>query len=145
MSTMPEAIIYLGENRGHVENEQMRSLLTFNFGNYKAANREPFGSLQVFNEDTLGAGQHLQMVVEEYTEVLIIPLVGTLLFTDEQGHSIYINPGSVQLFAADMPTSYTIANPYENGELVNFLQVWLYKKRLDLQQKKNCGSLICCN
>lgn len=136
MSTAPKAIIYLGDNRGHVENEWMRSLITFNFGSYKAVNREPFGSLQVFNEDTLAAGQRIKMVLEQNTAVIIIPLVGTILFTDERGNETYIDPGQVQLFAAAPQNSYAVTNPYENDELVNFLQIWLYKEMPDFTVKK---------
>jgi len=130
-----KAIIYLGDQRGHVENEWMRSMLTFNFGNYKAASREPFGTLQVFNEDVLAAGKSLQMLVQEDTEVIIIPLVGTLLFKDDNANEIYIEPGTVQLFSAVKQNSYTITNPFEKDELVNFLQVWLNKNRPPFIQK----------
>ena len=128
MSTATKATIFLGENRGYAECEWMRSLMTFNFGNYKAENREPFGTLQVFNEDTLAPGNSITMLVEENTEVLIIPLAGAVFFKDSSGNEMYVNPGQVQLFSAARQSRYEIANPYEKeDELVNFLQVWLYK------------------
>ena len=122
-----EAIIHLSDQRGHLEGEWMRSIMTFNFGNYKAEYREPFGSLQVFNEDTLAAGKSIEMLVEENTEVLIIPLVGTIVLKDDKGQETYIQPGQVQLFSAATQSRYQITNPFEKEELVNFLQVWLYK------------------
>jgi redox-sensitive bicupin YhaK (pirin superfamily) len=122
-----EAIIHLGDNRGHLEGEWMRSRMSFNFGNYKAEHREPFGSLQVFNEDTLAAGKSLHMLVEENTEVIIIPLVGTISFKDDKENETYIHPGQGRLFSAATQSSYTISNPFEKEELVNFLQIWLYK------------------
>ncbi|GAB2840183.1 pirin family protein [Ferruginibacter profundus] len=123
-----KAIIHLSDNRGHFESEWMRSLVTFNFGNYKNENRQPFGTLQVFNEDTLAAGKSINMLVEENTEVLIIPLTGTILFKEQSGNETCINPGQVQLFAAANQSRYEIINPYEKEALVNFLQIWLYKK-----------------
>jgi redox-sensitive bicupin YhaK (pirin superfamily) len=129
-----KAIIYLGDQRGRIENEWMRSMLSFNFGSYKAGNREPFGRLQVFNEDVLASGKSLQMLVEEDTEVIIIPLVGTLLFKDNNHNEIYVEPGTVQLFSAAKLNSYTITNPYEKNELVNFLQVWLNKNNSTFTQ-----------
>ncbi|MGG9963888.1 pirin family protein [Ferruginibacter sp. SUN106] len=153
MAGNAKAIIHLNDNRGHLENEWMRSLVTFNFGNYKTENREPFGSLQVFNEDTLAAGKSINMLVEENTEVLIVPLTGTIFFKDHTGNETYINPGQVQLFAAVKQSSYQIINPYENEELVNFLQVWLYKSEtvfipkmqlfnFDLSQKNQLHTVI---
>jgi quercetin 2,3-dioxygenase len=128
MSTVTKAIIHLAENRGQVENEWMRSIMNFNFGNYRAENREPFGSLQVFNEDTLAAGKSLQMLPEENTDVLLIPLSGTVLFTNKAGDEIYINPGQVQLFSAAKQSSYSLSNPFKKEELVSFLQIWLQAK-----------------
>lgn len=130
-----KAIIHLGDQRGHIEKEWMRSMLSFNFGKYKAENREPFGTLQVFNEDTLAAGKSIAMLVEEDTEVILIPLVGTLLFKNNKGSEIYIAPGTVQLFSAAKQDSYTLTNPFENDELVNFLQVWLYKNKAPFSSK----------
>jgi redox-sensitive bicupin YhaK (pirin superfamily) len=130
-----KAIIHLGDQRGYVENEWIRSMLTFNFGDYKAANREPFGSLQVFNEEVLAPGKSISMLVEEDTEVIIIPLVGTLLFKDNNDNEIYIEPGTVQLFAAAKQNGYTITNPFEKDELVNFLQVWLNKNNIPFISK----------
>jgi quercetin 2,3-dioxygenase len=124
-----KTIIHLADNRGHLEGEWMRSIMTFNFGNYRAENRAPFGNIQVFNEDTLAAGKSIKMRVEENIEVIILPLVGTLFFKDGLGNSNYINPGQLQLFSAAKQMSYEISNPFENGELVNFLQIWLYKNK----------------
>jgi redox-sensitive bicupin YhaK (pirin superfamily) len=122
-------------------------------GNYKAESREAFGTLQVFNEEVLAAGKSLQMLVEEDTEVIIIPLVGTLLFKDNHGKENYIDPGTVQLLSAAKQDSYTITNPFEKDELVNFLQVWLYKNKppfipklqllhFDLSQKNQLHNII---
>jgi redox-sensitive bicupin YhaK (pirin superfamily) len=127
MKADTKAIIHLADNRGHLEGEWVRSIMTFNFGNYRAENREPFGTIQVFNEDTLAAGKSIKMRVEENIEVIILPLVGTLFFKGGLGNSNYINPGQLQLFSAAKQMSYDISNPFENGELVNFLQIWLYK------------------
>ncbi|MBS1509297.1 MAG: pirin family protein [Bacteroidetes bacterium] len=124
---MEKAIIHLSNLRGHLEGEWMRSIMTFNFGNYKAENREPFGSLQVFNEDTLAAGKSLAMLVEEDTEVLIIPLSGTIFFSDGRGNETYVSTGQVQLFSAPALSRYEVSNPFEEDILVSFLQIWLNK------------------
>jgi quercetin 2,3-dioxygenase len=135
MSNAAKAIIHLAENRGQVENEWMRSLMSFNFGNYSAENREPFGSLQVFNEDSLAAGKSLQMRVEENTAVLLIPLSGTLVFKNNTGNEMYINPGQAQLFSAVKESIYILTNPFENDELVSFLQIWLQAKPENFTQQ----------
>jgi quercetin 2,3-dioxygenase len=127
MEVATKAIIHLSCQRGHLENEWMHSLMNFNFGKYQSQDREAFGTLQVFNEDTLAAGKSISMVVDENTEVIIIPIVGTLSFKNDLGKEVFVKPGQLQLFSAATQMRYQISNPFQNGESANFLQIWLYK------------------
>ncbi|MEI9955385.1 MAG: pirin family protein [Ferruginibacter sp.] len=129
MEVATKAVVHLSHQRGRLENEYMRSLMNFNFGRYQSQDREPFGTLQVFNEDTLVAGKSISMVVEENTEVIIIPIAGTLSFKNDLGKPTFINPGQLQLFSAATQMGYEITNPLKKDALANFLQIWLYKKR----------------
>jgi len=127
MEVATKAVVHLSQQRGRLENEYMRSLMNFNFGRYQSQEKEPFGTLQVFNEDTLAAGKSMSMVVEENTEVIIIPIAGTLSFKNDLGKDLFIKQGQLQLFSAATQMSYEITNPLKNDALVNFLQIWLYK------------------
>jgi quercetin 2,3-dioxygenase len=122
-----QAKIFLAEERGLSQMDWFRSYHTFNFGNYQNENKKPFGTIQVCNEDTLAAGRSMKMTVEEKAEVIILPLVGTLLFTNNRGDEVYVSPGVVQLFSATAGMHYELTNPFKNKELINFLQLWLYK------------------
>lgn len=122
-----QAKIFLAEERGLSLLDWFRSYHTFSFGNYQNENKNPFGTIQVCNEDTLAAGRSMKMMVEENTEVIILPLVGTLQFKSNFDDVVYINPGQVQLFSAAAGMGYELTNPFEGEELVNFLQLWLYK------------------
>ncbi|PQA58434.1 pirin family protein [Siphonobacter curvatus] len=122
-----EAQIYLANQRGLTELDWLRSWQVFNFGWYQVEGRQPFGNLQVLNDDTLQAGTRLRMQAEENTRVLILPLVGGIEYTDEMGGHAFVAAGQTLEVATPNSLSYEIANPYEE-ELINFLQIWIHQK-----------------
>lgn len=116
--------IFLADERGHNELPWFRSYNTFNFGAYQHKHKTPFGPLLLLNDDTLAGGETLHMAVEEDAEVLLLPIVGVITYSDSLGHVTTIEAGECQVFAAAAGTRYQVGNPYEE-ELVNFLQVWI--------------------
>ncbi|MFD1140420.1 hypothetical protein ACFQ4C_04845 [Larkinella insperata] len=124
MLTQPEALIYLAEQRGRTQSADYRSFHTFNFGDYRHENRQPFGNLTVFNDDTLLAGKSHRLTVEEPTDLLLLPVVGGIELLDELGERAFLGAGEVFQFTAFPDQSYTIENPFET-EAVNFLVIGL--------------------
>lgn len=118
--------IFLADERGHNEMEWFRSYNTFNFGRYQLDHKTPFGPLYVLNDDTLAGGKSISMAVEADSDVLLIPIVGAITYTDNRGNSTIIEAGECQVYATPKHTTIQIGNPYDD-ELVNFLQIWLYK------------------
>lgn len=119
-----EATIFLADQRGCTQSDWFRSYHGFNFGPYQAENREPFGSLRVFNDDTLAGEKSLKMQVDENTEVILLPLVGAIEYSNSLGETGFLEAGQVQVFSAAQGMEYEITNPYSD-ELVNFLQIWI--------------------
>jgi redox-sensitive bicupin YhaK (pirin superfamily) len=117
--------IFLAEERGHHETDWFRSFNTFNFGQYQQEHKFPFGPLYVLNDDTLAGGKSISMTVEADSVIVLIPVVGTISYTDSAGHASFISAGECQLFTTPKNTTIQIGNPYRN-ELVNFLQIWFY-------------------
>jgi quercetin 2,3-dioxygenase len=124
MITQTEAMIFLADQRGVSQTDWFRSYHSFNFGAYQAENREPFGNLRVFNDDTLAAGKSLKMQVDENTDVILLPLVGAIEYSNSLGESGFLEAGQVQVFSAAKGMEYEVMNPYAD-ELVNFLQIWI--------------------
>lgn len=116
--------IFLTEERGVDEHNDFRSYNTFNFGRYQHKHKSAFGALAVLNEDTLAGGKSMLVSVATNTNIVLIPTVGDIEFTDSSSNSSIIQIGQAQLFYLAAGSHFTITNPY-NDELVNYLQLWL--------------------
>ncbi len=129
MDRQTGAHIYLAEQRGRSETDFFRSYYTFNFGPYIAEERESFGALCLLNDDTLRAGASLTMQVEEPMEVVLLPIIGGLDYTNN-GSTDFLEPGQAGILSLAAGMTYQIANPYE-AEFINCIQFWLRKPLSD--------------
>ena len=123
MDTQTQAQLYLSDQRGCSQVDYFRSFHGFNFGNYAEESRQPFGPLQLLNDNTLQAGCSISMQVEKNTNVIILPLVGGLDYTSPVGTGV-LEAGQAQILSLSAAMEYEITNPYET-ELINFLEIWL--------------------
>lgn len=145
------AKIFLAGERGLTENEWFRSYNTFNFGAYRSEHKKPFGPLYVLNDDTLAGGKSIELLIEDTSILLILPVVGAVEFRGEAGHEFLVNSGQCQCYVGKAGTSVSFENPYEEN-LVNFLQIWvktdessstvLQPTDFDLDAQKNAMDLI---
>lgn len=129
MSQNP-AQIYKSAHRGKLETDYFRSFSVFNFGSYYDDSRKPFGALKVFNDETLAAGESVSMTIEENSDILLLPLLGALDYTDTLGNQDVVNTGEVRIFSARKAMAFELLNPYE-GERINYLQIWISNKSED--------------
>ena len=70
-----EAKIYLSDQRGCTQTDTFRSFHTFNFGTFFNENKQPFGSLTAFNEETLAANNSVEQTIEAQTTVILLPIL----------------------------------------------------------------------
>jgi quercetin 2,3-dioxygenase len=106
------------------QSEWFRSQHTFNFGKYFNEHKQPFGDLYVVNDEVLDAGRSIIMCIEEYSYVILLPVMGAIAFKDSSGNDNFIAAGQMQLLTVDKGEKIEITNPFNEG-LVNFLQVWI--------------------
>ena len=116
--------MFLSAERGHTESGWFRSYNTFNFGNYRHEHKAAFGTLCVFNDDTLAGGRHIKLLVEESATILVLPTVGAVLYKDDRGNEQYIKAGQAQVFVTPAGTAIEFHNPFD-GDLINFLHAWI--------------------
>lgn len=116
--------IFLADERGINESTWFRSFNTFNFGKYYNEHKHSFAGIYVFNDDTLNSGRTLNMLVEERTFIVLLPVIGAVDYRDSLGNSNLVAAGQAQVAFLDRGASIQISNPFKE-ELVNFLQIWI--------------------
>lgn len=124
MLSQSEAKVFLAAERGCTQTDTFRSYHTFKFGTYEHEHKKPFGALYVLNDETLAGGQSVHLAVQEDTLVLALPLVGGIVAGSNETESQFVHAGQLQFLFLKSGSAYTIRNPFE-GELVNYLQLWI--------------------
>ncbi|MEP7373448.1 MAG: hypothetical protein ABI675_08685 [Chitinophagaceae bacterium] len=122
MITQSKAKMFLADERGLDETDWSRSQHTFNFGKHFSEHKQPFGDLYVVNDEVLDAGRSLSISVEEYSYVILLPVMGAIAVKDSSGNENLIAAGQIQTVTIDKGEQIDISNPFDQG-LINFLQV----------------------
>lgn len=116
--------MYLSDERGYNEMPWFRTYNTFNFGRYYNEHKQAFGALYVLNEDVLAGGKGFRMEVETPSDIILLPIVGAITLSTDDGHNGLLEAGQVQVLHLTPGTAFEVRNPYEN-DLVKFLQLWI--------------------
>ncbi|OMP79142.1 pirin family protein [[Flexibacter] sp. ATCC 35208] len=116
--------MYLSDERGYNEMPWFRTYNTFNFGRYFNEHKQPFGALYVLNEDVLAGGNGFRMEIETASDIILLPVVGAITVSTNDGHNGLLEAGQVQVLHLTRGTTFEVRNPYEN-DLVKFLQLWI--------------------
>lgn len=132
-----KAKIFLARERGLNETTWFRSQTTFNFGSYQQDHKRPFGNLYILNDDILDGGRSLGMTAEEFSYVILLPVMGAISFFDSRGNEGLLAAGQVQFLVLDKKESLRITNPFEE-ELVNFIQLWIRGTK----QPEDCAAVL---
>lgn len=128
--------IFLSSQRGRTELSWLRSLHTFNFGNYFDENKQSFAPLLAINDNTLAAGKSQQMTLEKTSDVFILPLIGGLEYRILNNEHDFLEAGKVLHFSGKKNTVFEIMNPYET-ELINYLEIWIERNEQNLTAQTN--------
>ena len=122
MTSELPAKMYIAEQRGHFENDHLRVYATFNFGNYFNEHKTAFGPLHLLNDNTL-AGNHVSLTkFEEDMYTILLPIVGTIEYADNEGTHAVIHSGEMQCGFYKENSGFVVKNPYDSA-LVNYLQI----------------------
>jgi len=117
------------------------------FMNFQNEKNLPFGNLKVLKDEKLSVGKKNLSFIEEFIDVVIIPLSGSLAYNDSLSNKAVIGTNQIGVFSVQEGMAYELVNVSENSE-ANYLQVWLKsdgnffirqnkQKELDIP-KKNC-------
>lgn len=84
----------------------------------------PFGNLKVLKEEKLSAGKKSLSFIDEFIDVVIIPLSGSLAYNDSLSNKATIEPNQIGVFSVQEGMAYELANVSEQSD-ADYLQVWL--------------------
>jgi len=116
--------IYLADQRGLLETNYLRRYSTFSFGEYAHPDKQAFGRLYGFNEETLAGAHTLELAVSQASHVLLLPITGALAVGINSAPAATIEVGEVRVVTVPAGTTLCLANPYQT-ELVSCLHIWL--------------------
>lgn len=117
-----QAQIYLESLRGQFLADGFQSFRTFNFEEYHAADRGPFGTLEVLNDETLMPECSHTLRVERFCQIILLPVVGAIEVEEKGREPRFVNSGEALFLLASPDQIYTITNPYPD-EPINYLQI----------------------
>lgn len=120
------------QERGVTQNDWLYSLHTYSFGKYQDIKRLNFGTLRVFNDDTVEPGKGFGTHAHDNMEIVTIVLEGALEHTDSTGNRGVIKAGDVQRMTAGSGIEHSEYNASKE-EKVHFLQIWIYPERRNLE------------
>lgn len=116
--------IYKSSERGGCRSELFSRLSVFNFDQYRNEAALPFGTIEAFNEETLCPGNTVVTYVEQFMDVVIIPLSGSVVYKDSLGNRTIVEAEQAGIFSVQEGMVYELLNIYEKSH-VNYLQIWL--------------------
>lgn len=122
MLTQTDAQIYLEGLRGQFQTDGFRSFRTFNFEEYRAADRQSLGTLEVLNDETLMPECSCELQVEKFCQIILLPVVGAIELGEKGCEPKFVNSGEALFLLASPDRTYSITNPYPD-EAINYLQI----------------------
>ncbi len=134
-----KAKIYLADERGVNQTRWSRSLNTFNSGNYFNEHKTPFGDIYVVSDDSLDAGHSLHITMEEYSYVVLLPVMGAIRYKDSSGSDNLIAAGQIETLTINKNEKIEIRNPFSDG-LINFLQIRIRAGALEKDKRADLST-----
>jgi quercetin 2,3-dioxygenase len=120
----------LASSRHHASHGWLSTYHLFSFADYYDPENMNFGSLRVFNDDTIDAHSGFGAHSHQNMEIITIVLEGKLTHKDSLGNVGMIGKGEVQYMSAG--TGVTHAEVNEGDAPVHLYQVWITSKEKNL-------------
>ncbi len=118
------------ENRYHASHGWLSTYHLFSFADYYDEGNMNFGTLRVFNDDTIDAQSGFGAHSHENMEIVTIVLEGELTHKDSMGNVGTIAAGEIQYMSAG--TGVTHAEMNTTDSPVHLYQIWLVPKEKGL-------------
>src|SRR3990172_1342523 len=117
---------------GEIENGSFRGRWHFSFGDYYDPKFKDFGTLRVFNDDTLSPGAVWPLHPHRDNEVVTYCADGEFRHADERGKGGILKKGWVQHTTVGRGMWHSEINNLPDRPM-RFIQMWFYPERHDLE------------
>src|SRR6476661_9636370 len=94
------------------------------FMNFRNEMTMPFGNLKVLNDEKLSAGKKCLNFIDEFLDIVIIPLSGSLAYNDSLSNKKIIGTNQIGVFSMQEGMAYELVNVCETSE-VDYLRLCL--------------------
>ncbi len=117
MKIISQGKIFLSDQRSVTENERIKRYSTFNFDNIYNPAKEAIGNLYALHDDMLAPNAAINFFHREQGYVIIIPVLGSISYFDEDEKQIDIEVGkSVMIFHKES-SFFKLQNPYPDATI----------------------------
>ena len=148
----PESIYQI---EGHIQNGTFQGRWHFSFDRYRDPEYTRFGTLRVFNDDTLSPGAVWPLHPHEEIEVVTYCAAGEFRHADEHGVGGLLKKGWVQHTTVGRGMYHSEINN-SGTEPMRFIQMWflpsqpglepaLQQKRVEIAERTNCWLALVSN
>jgi len=111
--------------RGFSDLGWLRSGFSYSFAEYHNRNRMGFGSLRVFNDDSLAPSKGFGMHPHADMEIVTVLLKGSIAHEDSMGHKSVLHAPCIQKMSAGTGIYHSEFNASDAEELKLF-QIWIH-------------------
>ncbi|WP_269850190.1 pirin family protein [Methanosarcina horonobensis] len=109
----------------------LKSYMLFSFSNYYDPENIKFGSLRVFNDDTVQPGRGFSTHPHSEMEIISVVLEGEITHEDNMGNRGTLGKGEVQRVTAGTGILHSELN--RGKEPLHFYQIWILPSRSGLE------------
>jgi len=114
------------------EADWLKSYHHFSFGEHYDSNKMNFGSLRVFNDDSVQPGKGFGFHSHQDMEIITYVTEGSLEHKDNFGNNGIVKEGEIQIMSAGTGVFHSEFNHSQN-DLLKFLQIWISPEKKELK------------
>ncbi len=114
------------------QTDWLKSYHHFSFGEHHDPNKMNFGSLRVFNDDSVQAGKGFGFHSHQDMEIISYVTEGSLEHKDNLGNHGIVKEGEIQRMSAGTGVVHSEFNHSQN-DLLKFLQIWILPEKNGLK------------
>lgn len=112
----------------------LKSRFSFSFSNYYNPERNGFGKLLVFNDDSIAPGKGFLPHNHDNMEIITLVCSGELVHKDSIGNSEVIKEGEMQVMSAGRGITHSEFNNLKDKSLELF-QIWIETSKEDIMPR----------